>query len=487
MRRLLDATAALAVVGLCGCDLAPAYHPRVTVLPASYQGACIWQRAHPDDMIARGPWWRAYVNPTLDALEARLPRNPNLLAARESFEQARDLAAEAEAGLYPQLGSSFAPTENKQSVHRLFRSSTSTAPLIEPSIQLDATADWEIDLWDRIGNQAKAQKALAQANAADLASLDLSLQAELANDYIALRGLDLELALYHQTVQFYQTGVDITNARLADKIGNLLDVERARNQLGSAEALETDTLSQRDLAQHAIATLIDVPASAFVLPPQSGTPLAVPEIPSGMPSSLLQRRPDIAAAERAMAAANAEIGVARAAFYPNISLSGLAGMQDSGFDLVSLPNSMWSIGAAIAEPIFEGGLRTAELRFARSSYDQTRDGYRATVLAAVQDVEDELALTHLLATESQQDQQALAAASKVQSLALELYRSGADSYLDVVVAQVSDLQAGVGQVGTFIRAQQASVDLVRALGGGWDRSELPPTKDILPFDPLVPG
>ncbi len=486
MRRLRWTCAALAAT-LSGCDLAPAYHPPREILPDSYQGAGIWQRAHPAAAIPRGPWWTSYGNPTLDALETRLPANPTLLAARESFLQARELAAEAESGLYPQLGSDFTPTQNKESVNRLFRSSTSPAPLIEPSIQLDATASWEIDVWDRIGNEAKAEKELAQASSADVASLDLSLEAELANAYIALRGLDLELRVYDDTIRFYQTGVNITTLRLQDKIGNLLDVDRAQTQLSAAEALATDTLSQRALAVHAIADLIGVPASDLALSSQADTPLALPLVPTGVPSDLLQRRPDIAAAERAMAAANAEIGVARAAFYPNIALSGIAGMQDTGFNLVSLPNSMWSIGAAIAEPLFEGGLRTAEVQFAKSAYRQTRDDYRATVLGAIQDVEDQLSLTELLGAESRQDRQALAASAGAQNLALELYQAGAADYLAVVVAQVSALQAGVTEIGTFIRAQQASINLVRALGGGWSTAQLPPRKAILPFNPLVPG
>ena len=487
MMRTPPSTCVALLAALAGCDLAPAYHPPHDVLPDSYAGAGIWQRAHPAAAIPRGPWWQSYGNPTLDLLEARLPANPVLLAARESFLQARELAAEAESGLYPQLGADFAPSDNRQSVHRLFRSPTSTAPLIEPSVQLDATASWEIDIWNRIGNEARAAKEHAQASFADVASLDLSLQAELANAYVALRGLDLELRVYADTVRFYRTGVTITTLRLQDKIGDLLDVERAQNQLSSVEALATDTSSQRALALHAIADLIGVPTGGFTLPSQADTPLVLPVIPTGIPSDLLQRRPDIAAAERVMASANATIGVARAAFYPNVALSGIAGMQDSGFDLVSLPNSMWSVGAAIAEPLFEGGLRTAEVRFATSAYRQTRDNYRATVLAAMEDVEDQLSLTALLATESRQDRQALDAAAKVQALALQLYQAGADNYLDVVVAQAAGLQAGVGQLGTFIRAQQASINLVRALGGGWSTAQLPPEKAILPFNPLVPG
>ncbi len=487
MRRMARCAVATTVAALAGCDLAPAYHPPHDLLPDSYQGAGPWQVAHPEDRIARGPWWLQYGNPVLDQLEAELPQNPNLLAEREAFMQARDLAAEAEAGLYPQIGSQFNVSANKESVNRLFRSPTNRAPLNEPSIQLDGTANWELDIWDRIGNQATAQKRLAQAQAANLASLDLSLQGELADIYLTLRGLDQEAAIYQKAIKFYQLGVQITQLRLSGKIGNLLDVERAQNQLSSAEALYTDLIAQRALAVHAIADLIGAPANAFDMASQAATPLTLPLIPTGLPSELLQRRPDIASAERNMAAANAEIGVARAAFYPNVSISGLGGSEDTGANLISAPNTLWSIGSAIALPLFEGGLRRAELQFAKSAYAQTRDGYRSVVLSAIQQVEDQLSLNDFLAREQVEDQQAFISAGKVQNLALQLYQAGADNYLSVVVAEITDLQSGVSALGINIRVQQASVDLVRALGGGWDTGELPPEKRILPFNPLNPA
>ena len=219
-------------------------------------------------------------------------------------------------------------------------------------------------------------------------------------------------------------------------------------------------------------------------PPRSISTL--PAVPTGLPSELLQRRPDIAAAERSMAAANADIGVARAAFYPNISLSGIAGSQDQGFDLFSAPNAMWSLGSMIALPLFEGGLRRAELQYSKSAYAQTRDRYRAVVLSAVHQVEDELSLNDQLAKEAAEDQQALTSAGHVQSLALQLYQAGADNYLNVVIAEAAALQSGIGQLGITLRVQEASVDLVRALGGGWDTAVLPREKQILPFDPLTP-
>ena len=487
MRLSARLAAALLAGSLTSCDLAPPYKPPSYLLPASYQGAGPWQVAHPQDRIARGAWWKAYGSPTLDQLEARLPDNPNLLAEREAFTQARELEAEAASGLYPQLSLGGFASQNKQSPYRLFRSPTSAAPFVEPSVQVDAQANWEIDLWDRIGNEAKARKRLAQAEAANVAFVALSLQAELANVYITLRGLDQQGEVFKRSATTYQTALTITQMRLAGKIGNALDVARAQTQLSTVQALYQDNLAQRALAQHAIADLVGESASTFSLPPQQDTPLVMPQIPSGVPSDLLQRRPDIAAAERAMAAANAEIGVSRAAFYPNISLSGLAGTEDSGFNLISLPNAVWSIGSQIALPLFEGGLRKAELDFAKSSYAQTRDRYRATVLAAFQQVEDQLSLNDRLTKEGALDKQAADASGKAQALSLQLYTAGVGNYVDVVIAQIALLQAQTTQIGLGSRYQQVSVNLVRALGGGWSTAELPSERQIRPFDPLIPG
>ena len=478
--------AATLVAGLSGCDLAPSYQPPRMALPAGYKGDGPFGVARPADTLPRGPWWALYGNPELDRLEARLPVNPDLEAAAESFTQARDVAAEAEAGLYPQLSAGYAMSENRQSVNRLFRSATNF-PLEESLVSTDLAASWEIDVWDRIANAARARKRVAQSIAADVASLDLSLQAELAEDYIALRGLDRDGAVYRDTIAFYGKAVSITQLRLADKIGSALDLDRAEAQLASAEAALLDVAARRAVLEHAIASLIDVPASGFWMPPQDGTPLSEPVVPTGLPSTLLQRRPDVAAAEREMAAANASIGVARAAFYPNVSLGATAGFVARSFDLVSLPNSMWQVGMSLAEPLFQGGLRTAVLQQARSAYNQTTDQYRATVLAADQDVEDQLARVRLLGEEATRDQDAVTASTKVQNLALQLYTAGADNYLSVVVAQVSALTSGVTAVDTETSAQQASVNLIRALGGGWSTAQLPTEKQIRPFDPLVPG
>ncbi len=477
--------AALLAGALAGCDLMPPEKPVNMALPDSYAGSGPWQKANPQDNLPRGPWWEAFGNPTLDMLEAKLGSdNPDLAASVQNLTEARDLAAEAESGLYPQLSTGASVSENESSRERLFLANNSTSPRQEGSNSIDFAASWELDLWDRVKNQARARKRQAQAEQAALASLDLSLQAELANDYIGLRGLDQVEHVYETNLQYYSTAVSITRMRTADKIGSGLDEGRAQNQLAAAQAALTDTQSQRAVMLHAISSLIGVPASSFTLPDQSQAPLTIGEIPPGVPSTLLQRRPDVAEAERQMAAANAGIGVAKAAFYPDVSLSAVAGSTASGFDLIDLPNSMWSIGSSLVLPLFTGGLHTAQLQGAMADYERTRDLYRGTVLTAVQQVEDQLSLTHLLNVEAGQLAQSAAAAQKVQDLSFELYKVGTNSYLDVVVAQAAALTAEVSHVGTQTRALQASINLIRALGGGWSTAQIGSEKAMLPFNPL---
>lgn len=478
---------ALLATTLAGCDLAPHYKPATMLLPDSYAGTGVWQRAHPQDTLPRGPWWEAFGNPELNALEAKIgPGNSDLAAAVQSLREARDLSAEAESGLYPQISAGFSPSENLGSRQRLFLASGSTSPRQESSVTVDAAASWEVDVWDKIANKARAQKNQAQATQAALASLDLSLQAELANDYIELRGLDQAIHVYTDTVRYYGTAVSITEMRLQDLIGSGVDKGRAQNQLTAAQAALTDAQSRRRVMEHAVASLVGIPAIGFTLPDQAVAPLAISAIPAGMPSTLLQRRPDVAEAERQMAAANAGIGVARAAFYPDINIAAVAGSTASGFNLIDLPNTMWSIGSSLALPLFQGGLRTAELDRAKAEYERTQDLYRSTVLTAVQQVEDQLTMTDLLGVETAQLAQSAAAAQKVESLTFELYKVGTDNYLDVVVAQSAALSAEISRVGTQTRALQASINLIRALGGGWDEAQIPSEHAMLPFNPATP-
>ena len=385
--------AALAVAALLsGCNLAPVYQPPHYRVPESYQGSTVFRVAEPEGgLSSRGDWWTLFGDAQLNRLEEQLRReNPTLQAAAEAYTQARDLAAEARSQLYPQIAAQGLVSDNKESAHDLF---SGTGAREESSNLIGAAASWEPDFWGAIRNRTHAQERLAQASAADLATARLSLEAELANDYIAVRGLDAELEVLRQSIIAYQKAVEVARLRSEGKIASGLDLARALSQLDSAQAQETETQVQRDLMQHAIAVLVGAMPSSFSIPPQKRFTLTPPQIPAGVPSELLQRRPDIASAERRMAAANVSIGVSRSAFYPNITLSGTGGFEDSAFNLLSLPNSLWSVGAGAMVPLFEGGLRRAELQRSWSRYAQTRDGYRSTVLASFQEVQDGLSLT----------------------------------------------------------------------------------------------
>jgi multidrug efflux system outer membrane protein len=480
------AGSALAVLcGLCGCDLAPAYRPPQYVLPASYQGSGPFKVAHPLDTLPRGPWWEPFGDATLNQVEQQLTaENPDLAAMAEAYTQARDLAAEARSGLLPQVIANGLLSDNKQSQQRLFRPENTNQPIREASNQIGAAASWEPDFWSQIRNSTRAQKRLAQSSAAALAAARLSLQAELANDYIALRGLDRQLAIYRASITYYEQAVQITMQRLQGQIASALDVARARGQVASTQALLSGAVGNRAVLQHAIAVLVNVNPSSFSIAEDAAERLTPPAVPVGLPSGLLQRRPDVASAERQMAAANAEIGVSRAAFYPNITLSAAAGFEAAGFGLASLANSLWTIGASAMLPLFDGGLRHAELQRSWSQYAQTRDNYRLTVLSAFQEVEDGLALTTNLQAQAQQQSHAVTEAGTAQTLTLELYVGGLTNYLDVVVAQQTELTALTVKVQVDVSRLQSSVGLVTALGGGWSTTDLPTEDGVMPFGPL---
>jgi multidrug efflux system outer membrane protein len=471
--------------GLCGCDLAPAYQPPQYNLPESYQVSPPFKVAHPLDELPRGPWWEGFNDPRLNQLEQQLTaENADLAAMAEAYTQARDLAAEARAGLFPQVTANGLLSDNKRSQYRLFQAPTSIAPIWEASNVIQVGASWEPDFWGRIRNSTRVQKRLAQSSAAALAAARLSLQAELLNDYIALRGLDRQLAIFRAAITYYELAARITMQRLQGQIGAALDLARARGQVASTQALLHGAVANRAVLQHAIAVLVNANPSSFSIPEDAAERLTAPVVPVGVPSSLLQRRPDIAGAERRMASANAEIGVSRAAFYPNITLSAVAGSMAAGFGLLSASNTLWMIGASAVAPLFEGGLRRAELQRSWSQYEQTRDNYRTIVLSAFKEVEDGLALTTNLQAQAERQSQAVTEAGKTQTLSLELYVGGVTDYLDVVVAQQTELTALTVKVQVEVSRLQASVGLIRALGGGWSAADLPSEDGVLPFGPL---
>jgi multidrug efflux system outer membrane protein len=477
--------ALVALIGLCGCDLAPDYVKPEYVLPADYKGSGPFTIAQPRDTLPRGPWWEGFGDPLLNQLEQQLAaENPDLAALAEQYTQARDLAAEARSQLFPQVGVNGSVSYNKESKNRLFHNPNSPLPTVEPSNIIEATASWEPDFWSANRNRTRVEKRLAQASAGSLASARLILQAELASDYITLRGLDAQEAVYRDSIAYYQKAVQITKQRLSGLIASALDVARSQAQLASTEALRDGILATRAVLEHAIAVLVGTNPSSFSIPAVDEPRLTALAVPVGVPSQLLERRPDVASAERQMAAANAEIGVSRAAFYPNITISAIGGFQDTGFNLASLPNALWTIGASAVLPLFEGGLRRAELQRSWSLYAQARDNYRATVLTAFQEVEDGLALTVHLEEQTQHQAKAVAEAYKAQTLTLQLYVGGLTNYLDVVVAQETALTARIVEVQDQVNRLQASVTLVRALGGGWSAEDLPSEDDVLPFGPL---
>jgi NodT family efflux transporter outer membrane factor (OMF) lipoprotein len=482
-RRATTLVAALGAGLLSGCNLAPVYDPPRFDLPVSYQGGDHFRVANPDAALSpRGDWWRLFGDEQLNQLEVQLGRsNPTLQAAADVYAQARSLAQEAQSSLSPQVSAEAGVSENKESVNRLFRSPNSNGPIREASNQFGVAASWEPDFWHALRNSAHAQKRLAQASAADLATAQLSLQAELANDYIAVRGLDAQLDVLRQSIASYQSAVQIARLRAQGQIASGLDLARALSQLDSAQAQQTETRLQRDLMQHAVAVLVGAMPSTFSIAPASEFKLTPPTLPAGVPSELLQRRPDIASAERQMAAANASIGVSRAAFYPNVTFSLTGGFQDSGFNLASLPNSFWSVGAAALMPLFDAGLRRAQLRRSWAQYAQTRDNYRATVLAAFQEVEDGLSQTQRLAIEGAQEHEASDQAGQALTISTMLYKDGLDNYLSVSVAQIQSLATQLTEVQLRVRQTQAAVSLIRALGGGWTAQALPDEKQTLQF------
>ena len=468
---------ALAVIvagaaAVAGCSLAPAYvRPRLSA-PTAYKETGAWTTATPDDGAARGAWWAVFQDPTLDGLEQAVETaNPTLAADLAAYDQSRAFAAEARSQLLPAIGSSGSSTFNRQSVNRPLRGAGEQNNYGVNT--LGAQGSYEFDFWGRIRNLVAARRAEAQASAADLAVARLSLQAQLANDYFSLRGLDAQADLLAQTVAAYDKAFRLTRARHTGGAASGLDVDRATTQLSSAKAQVSDLAARRALYEHAIASLIGRPASSFSLAPAPGR-APIPVIPAGVPSALLQRRPDIAAAERRAFEANRQIGVARAAFFPTISLNPQGGFQNTGeINLITLPNSFWTIGPQFTFELFDGGYRHAVVAQTRDQFMIASANYRAAVLAAFQQVEDQLALANHYAAAAADEAEAVRAARATTNLSLIRYREGATNYLDVVIAQTAELQAEQTALSLETARQQAGVNLVLALGGGWSAADLP--------------
>jgi NodT family efflux transporter outer membrane factor (OMF) lipoprotein len=438
----------------------------------SYKEIGPWTEATPQDQLNKGAWWQLYRDTTLNGLEMRIDTsNPTLAAALARYDQSQAYVAEAQSSYFPTLEVDGSPTRNRQSDNRPLRGANQ--PDVYTANTIGASLNYELDIWGSIRNAVAAGKAEAQAQAAQLAFVRLSLESDLADDYFKLRQADAQTELLNETVTAYGRALQLTQDRHAGGAASGLDVGRAQTQLSSARAQLSSEKAQRALYEHAIASLVGESASTFSISP-AVTAFTVPNIPLGIPSALLQRRPDIAEAERRVAAANAEIGVARAAFYPQITLAASGGFQDTGQPgLLTAPNLFWSIGPSLAMTLLDGGERQAELDVAKAKHSEAADDYRAQVLKAFQDVEDNLALLNHLADATQDEDEAVSSASHTEFLATERYKLGAVSYLEVVTAQAAALEAKISSLAISARRLEASVRLIKAIGGGWSVDDLP--------------
>lgn len=430
-----------------------------------------WKRAQPQDATPKGDWWRIYGDSTLDELLKRVnTSNQSIAQAEAQYRQARALVAVARASYFPTVQASGMLNRGNTSIAGAALSGVST----ERQIGLDAS--WEPDFWGGIRRSVEANVATAQARAADLESTRLSMQAELAQDYFQLRALDSLQQVLDDTVAAFQKSLDLTNNRYRAGVAARSDVVQAQAQLKSAQAQATDVGVQRAQFEHAIAVLIGVAPAEYSLP-RSPVTAEPPVVPAGVPSELLERRPDIASTERQVAAANAQIGVAEAAFYPTVNLTASLGAAFG--HAFSAPTLLWSLGAAIAQTIFDGGARQGHKDQAIAAYDGTVANYRQTVLSAFQEVEDNLAALRILEQEAQEQASAVAASREAVTLALNQYKAGTVDYLNVLTTQQTALTNEKAAVNITSRRFVASVTLVRALGGGWNATKLPAGQQIV--------
>ncbi len=451
---------------LGACSFAPTLKtPQVPTAPA-YKEDGSWTQAQPADRLPRDRWWALYGNTELDDLQQRLiTGNPTLATAVADYAQARASSDQARAGLFPTLGLNASVERARESVNAPLRGPTT--PIYYDTNTLGGSIGYELDLWGQIRNEVAAGKANAEAAAADLENARLSLSAQLTDDYIQLRSLDRTGAILETSVEAFQRALNLTQQRHDAGIAPGLDVSQAQTQLDAARSQAAQTLAQRALMEHAIAALLGESASTFSVAPGI-VDLPLPHVPTGMPATLLERRPDIAAAQRRMIAANAQIGVARAAYFPTLTLGAQGGFQSAGFsNWLSAPSSFWAIGPNALLTVFDGGLRRAQVAQARAEFDAAAAGYRGVVVNAFQQVEDSLASLNHYYDAAQQEKAAVDAAQRSLNLATALYVQGATDYLTVITSQTALLQAQLQALDLDTLQLHASVELIRALGGGW--------------------
>jgi len=467
----------IACAALAGCAVGPDYARPSAPISPTYKEAAGWSPAAPADALDRGDWWTLFGDPVLNGLEARVKiSNQNIAAAEAAYRQARALVSEQRAALFPTVnltGSGSRSGDGGGGGTIIVNPDGSTSGGVGGRSSARSTyraslgASWEPDVWGRIRRTVEGAEANAQASEADLANATLSAQGELAVNYFGLRQADADVAIDQATVEGYRRTTQITQNRFNAGTVPHSDLLQAQTQLANAEANLASSQQQRATFEHAIAVLVGEAPGTFSLPPAVWTD-NTPAVPPGLPSTLLQRRPDIAGAERRMAAANAQIGVARAAYFPSLTLNGSYGFAASALSgLFSAPNSLWSYGLAAAETVFDGGARKAQVKGARAAYDQTVAQYRQTVLTALQDVEDQLVATRALEAQYVLRRQAATAADAAATMVENQYRAGTVSYVEVFTAQTSAYAARTSLAQAQAQRQTTAVTLIQALGGGW--------------------
>src|SRR6202453_3414569 len=493
---MIQLCAAALLLTLPGCVVGPKYHPPAPPppapvykeSPAQFKDAGDWTVAQPADAKLRGKWWEIFNDPELNALEEQLDiNNQNIKQYFENFMAARAVVREARSQFFPTLSVVPSVTHSRASANvgaaaadtgGTGATSTSSPQLQSTLYSLPLEASWEPDLWGKVRNTVRQARYAAQVSAADLENERLTEQASLAEYFFEIRGQDKLQQIDNDTVVADQKEYELTRSLYEAGIDDQISVVEAETTLRSAQAGATNVGVARAQYEHAIAVLLGQTASNFSIPVKPMT-VAPPPIPVGVPSELLERRPDVAAAERTMAEANAAIGIATAAYFPTLSLTGTGGFESSAISqLINWPSRFWSVGSSLSETVFDAGLRRATVQQYVATYNADLAGYRQTVLAAFQNVEDSLAEVRILSKEIQQEQQAVDSAETFLKLEQGRYDTGIDPYLDVLVAQTTVL--GDQQALNALQVQQmtSAVSLVEALGGGWERSQLPDTRQV---------
>ncbi|MGA8036875.1 MAG: efflux transporter outer membrane subunit [Candidatus Acidiferrales bacterium] len=485
--------AAIAIASLLtGCTVGPKYQrPSVDapaafkeLTPADYKTTDGWKVAQPSDGALKGKWWETFNDPELNALEQKVSiSNQNVASSAAAYMAARALVKQARAQYFPTVSVGGSITNERQPILSTGNTSTPNVQSSFTEYSLPFDASWVPDLWGKVRNEVRANASAAQASEADLENVRLTAQAEVAVDYYSLRGQDALKQLLDSTVVAYQESLNLTKVLYETGIDSDESVAQAETQLETTQAEATNLGILRAQYEHAIAMLVGQPPSTFSIPivALKSAPVA---IPYGVPSQLLERRPDIAADERLMEQANAQIGVATAAYYPTVTLSAAAGFSTTSFtNWFTWPSRFWSLGPSASETIYDGGLRRATVMQYRAQYDESVANYRQTVLTAFQQVEDNLAALRILSVEIQQQDTAVTSADRNLKIATDRYKLGIDPYLNVITAQTTLLSNKQTAVNLRIQQMTSSVQLIEALGGGWDASQLPSKHEVASNNP----